>query len=110
MDRKHSSRGAKATWYARVPVVYPSWANWVFLAFFAFNGINNLRPFNVAFSSIPTAARDLRIVSSNQAVATTTDCRSIISLHPATIRIDKNSHCTVRRSRLRVSSFPNFLE
>ena len=60
--------------------------------------------------SIPTAARDLRIVSSNQAVATTTDYRSIISLHPATIRIDKNAHCTVRRSRLRVSSFPNFLE
>ena len=44
------------SWYARVPVVYPSWANWVFLAFFAFNGINNLRASNVAFSSIPTAA------------------------------------------------------
>src|SRR5216683_2978935 len=41
--------------------------------------------------------------------ATTTDCRSIISLHPATIRIDKNAHCTLRRSRLRVSSFPQFL-
>jgi hypothetical protein len=27
----------------------------VFLAFFAFNGINNLRAVNVAFSSIPTA-------------------------------------------------------
>ena len=47
---------------------------------------------------------------SNQASATTTDCRSIISLHSATIRIDKNAHCTLRRSRLRVSSFPNFLE
>src|SRR5258707_9741267 len=45
-----------------------------------------------------------------RASATTTDCRSIISLHPATIRIDKNAHCTVRRSRLRVSSFLNFLE
>src|SRR5260370_4938039 len=45
-----------------------------------------------------------------QASATTTDCRSIISLHPATIRIDQNAHCTLRRSRLRVSSFPNFLE
>jgi hypothetical protein len=29
--------------------------NPVFLAYFAFNGINNLRAFNVAFSSIPTA-------------------------------------------------------
>jgi len=27
----------------------------VFLAFFSFNRINNLRAFNVAFSSIPTA-------------------------------------------------------
>jgi len=27
----------------------------MFLAFFAFNGINNLRAFNLAFSSIPTA-------------------------------------------------------
>jgi hypothetical protein len=39
----------------RVPGVYLSWANRVFLAFFPFNGINNLRVFNVAFSSIPTA-------------------------------------------------------
>jgi hypothetical protein len=39
----------------RVPAVYLTSANWVFLAFFAFNGINNLRVFNVAFSSIPTA-------------------------------------------------------
>ena len=39
----------------RVPAVYLTWANPVFLAFFAFNGINNLRAFNVAFSSIPTA-------------------------------------------------------
>jgi hypothetical protein len=39
----------------RVPGVYLTWANPVFLAFFAFNGINNLRAFNIAFSSIPTA-------------------------------------------------------
>ena len=39
----------------RVPGVYLSWANRVLLAFFAFNGINNLSAFNVAFSSIPTA-------------------------------------------------------
>ncbi len=38
----------------RVPGVYLSWASLMFLAFFAFNGINNLRVFNVAFSSIPT--------------------------------------------------------
>jgi hypothetical protein len=34
-------------------------ANRVFLAFFPFNGINNLRVFNVAFSSIPTAPTKL---------------------------------------------------
>jgi hypothetical protein len=39
----------------RVPGVYLTWANMMFLAFFAFNRINNLRVFNVAFSSIPTA-------------------------------------------------------
>jgi hypothetical protein len=39
----------------RVPGVYLSWANPVFLAFSSFNGISNLRVFNVAFSSIPTA-------------------------------------------------------
>ena len=39
----------------RVPAVYLSWANSVFLTFFSFNRINNLRAFNVAFSSIPTA-------------------------------------------------------
>jgi len=35
--------------------VYLTWVNPVFLAFFAFNGTSNLRAFNVAFSSIPTA-------------------------------------------------------
>jgi hypothetical protein len=40
---------------SRVPAVYLTWANSLFLAFFAFNGISNLRAFNVAFSSIPTA-------------------------------------------------------
>ncbi len=40
---------------SRVPAVYLTWANPVFLAFFAFNRINNLRIFNAAFSSIPTA-------------------------------------------------------
>ena len=39
----------------RVPGVYLGWANRVFLAFFAFNRINNLRIFSVAFSPIPTA-------------------------------------------------------
>jgi hypothetical protein len=39
----------------RVPGVYLGWANPVFLAFFAFNRINNLRIFSVAFSPIPTA-------------------------------------------------------
>ncbi len=39
----------------RVPAVYLTWANPVFLAFFSFNRINNLRVFNVAFGSIPTA-------------------------------------------------------
>jgi len=41
--------------WPRVPAVYLTWANPVFLAFFAFNGTSNLRAFNVAFSSIPTA-------------------------------------------------------
>jgi hypothetical protein len=35
--------------------VYLGWANPVFLAFFAFNRINNLRIFSVGFSPIPTA-------------------------------------------------------
>src|SRR5579859_1371605 len=39
----------------RVPGVYLSWAYQVFLTFFAFSRINNLRVFSVAFSSIPTA-------------------------------------------------------
>jgi len=45
----------ESRFWLRVPGVYLTWANSVFLAFFAFNGINNLRIFNVAFSSIPTA-------------------------------------------------------
>jgi hypothetical protein len=39
----------------RVPCVYLTWANPVFLPFFPLNRINKLRVFNVAFSSIPTA-------------------------------------------------------
>jgi hypothetical protein len=39
----------------RVPAVYLTSAYSLFLAFFTFNRINNLRAFNVAFSSIPTA-------------------------------------------------------
>jgi hypothetical protein len=39
----------------RVPAVYLTSAYSLFLAFFTFNRINNLRVFNVAFSSIPTA-------------------------------------------------------
>ena len=38
-----------------VPRVYLGWANPMFLAFFAFNRINKLRIFSVAFSPIPTA-------------------------------------------------------
>jgi hypothetical protein len=41
--------------WLRVPAVYPTWVIWTFLAFFSFNGIKNLRVFNVAISSIPTA-------------------------------------------------------
>ncbi len=47
----------------RVPAVYLSWANRVFLAFFSFNRMNNLRAFNVAFSSIPTAPTNHPICS-----------------------------------------------
>jgi len=43
----------------RVPAVYLTWANPMFLAFFSFTGISNLRAFNVAFSSIPTAPTNL---------------------------------------------------
>ena len=39
----------------RVPAVYLGWANPVFLAFFPFNRISNLRVFNAVFSSIPIA-------------------------------------------------------
>jgi hypothetical protein len=39
----------------RVRGVYLAWANPVFLTFFSFNRINNLRVFSVAFSPIPTA-------------------------------------------------------
>jgi hypothetical protein len=46
----------------RVPGVYLTWATSVFLAFFTFNGINNLRVFNVAFSSIPTAPQRKMLV------------------------------------------------
>ena len=46
---------ASRTHCSRVPRVYLGWANPVFLAFFAFNRINNLRIFSVALSSIPTA-------------------------------------------------------
>jgi hypothetical protein len=47
----------------RVPGAYLDWANRGFMAFFPVNRINNLRAFNLAFSSSPTApakiARDL---------------------------------------------------
>ncbi len=43
----------------RVPGVYLGWANPVFLAFFSFNRINNLRVFSVAFSPIPTAPTNI---------------------------------------------------
>ncbi len=46
----------------RVPAVYLTWANSVFLAFFSFIRISNLRVLNVAFSSIPTAPTSLLIL------------------------------------------------
>jgi hypothetical protein len=58
-DRKFVRRirliGSPHRLWPRVPAVYLTWVNPVFLAFFAFNGTSNLRAFNVAFSSIPTA-------------------------------------------------------
>lgn len=45
--------------HRRVPAVYLSWATKLFLAFFSFNRIKNLRVFNVAFSSISTFADQL---------------------------------------------------
>jgi hypothetical protein len=42
-----------------------SWANRLFLAFFAFNEINNLHTVNVAFSSIPTAPTKFFLISSS---------------------------------------------
>ena len=49
----------------RVPGVYLTWAYSVFLSFFAFNKISNLRGFSVAFSSIPTAPTNISC-SNNQ--------------------------------------------
>ena len=62
----------------RVPGVYLSWANPVFLAFFSFNGINNIRVFTVAFSSIPTAPTKIFLIydaigTCESAVAVDTD-------------------------------------
>jgi hypothetical protein len=54
-DLHIASRVVKFELWLRVPSVYLSWADEVFLAFFSFNRINNLRAFNVAFSPIPTA-------------------------------------------------------
>jgi hypothetical protein len=51
----HGGKGLMIFRLFRVPGVYLTWANPVFLAFFSFNRINNLRVFSVAFSSIPTA-------------------------------------------------------
>jgi hypothetical protein len=48
---------------SRVPAVYLTWADSLFLPFFALNRINNLRVFSVAFSSIPTAPTNLLIHS-----------------------------------------------
>jgi hypothetical protein len=51
--------------HPRVPGVYLSWAIPVYLAFFAFRRINNLRPVSTAFSSISTApTRTFRYKSS----------------------------------------------
>lgn len=43
--------------------MYLAWANPGFLAFFAFNRINNLRIFSVAFSPIPTAPTNISSVN-----------------------------------------------
>jgi hypothetical protein len=48
--------------------VYLTWVNLVFLPFFSFNEINNLRAFTVAFSSIPT-------ISANR-VSSPEDCEA----------------------------------
>jgi len=45
--------------------VYLGWANPVFLAYFAFNEINNLRVFNAAFSSILTAPTNISFVNND---------------------------------------------
>lgn len=45
----------------RVPPVYLGWANPALLAFFAINGINNLRLFSVVLSSIPTAPTNILV-------------------------------------------------
>ncbi len=52
---RHEQRLPLNSDVTRVPAVYLTWANPMFLAFFAFSRINNLRVFNVAFSPIPTA-------------------------------------------------------
>jgi len=46
----------------RVPAVYLGWANPMFLAFFAYIRINNLRIFSVVFCSIPTAPFSFSVV------------------------------------------------
>lgn len=53
---------ASRTHCSRVPRVYLGWANPVFLAFFAFNRINNLRIFSVALSPIPTAPTNIFLI------------------------------------------------
>ncbi len=57
-DRKFVRRirliGSPHRLWPRVPAVYLTWVNPVFLAFFAFNGTSNLRAFNALSSSIPT--------------------------------------------------------
>lgn len=50
-------------WSLRVPGVYLSWAYQAFLTFFAFNRINNLRVFIVAFSPIPTAPTNISFLN-----------------------------------------------
>jgi hypothetical protein len=62
MFLKFQTENAFTPLRVRVPLVYLPWANSLFLAFFAFNGINNLRAFNVAFSSIPTAPTNFLLV------------------------------------------------
>jgi len=60
--RASSTLSSFYPWLSHVPGVYLSWAIPVYLAFFAFTRINNLRTVNTAFGSIPTAPTNFPVV------------------------------------------------